>query len=27
VHIGTIKERPADRERPALADVVSRYQG
>jgi nitroreductase len=27
VHIGTTKEVPADRERPALADVVSRYQG
>jgi nitroreductase len=25
VHIGTAKEKPADRERPALADVVSKW--
>lgn len=27
VHIGTPSERPGDRERPALAEVVSRYEG
>lgn len=25
IHVGTAKERPADRERPALSDVVSRW--
>ena len=27
IHIGTPKERQADRKRPVLADVVTRYQG
>lgn len=27
VYIGTPKEKPADRERPALADIVTRWQG
>lgn len=27
VYIGTAKERPADRERPNLSDIVSRWQG
>ena len=27
IHVGTPKERQADRKRPVLTDVVSRYQG